>query len=127
MMRWTSMISTTTVIVAVSTLTGCHSAGPMQLTLGAIDVKVGKGDPPDNFEEVAQIIGRDGAACGLYGFRGTYERAMVDLKNQAYKLGGKYVQIMTLTEPYLRGECFDNNYTISGTVYRKARKRGNER
>jgi hypothetical protein len=102
-------------------VSSCSSAKPIQLVPGALDVKVAKGDPPDNFREVGQVTAQDGQGCGLYGFRGTYERAIIDLKNKAYALGGEYIQIMTLTEPHLRGECFDNNYIISGVAYKKAR------
>jgi hypothetical protein len=85
----------------------------------ASNVKIGKSDPTDNYAEIGPITAVDGSGCGLYGNRGTYNRAMVILKNEAYQAGGDYVQIITLTEPHLRGDCFANAYTINGTLFKK--------
>lgn len=41
------------------------------------------------------------------------------MKNKASQLGGDYVQILSLSEPHLRGGCFDNTYKINGTLFKK--------
>jgi hypothetical protein len=46
----------------------------------------------------------------------------MDLKNRAYQLGADYVQIFTIREPYLSGDCFRNEYAITGTAYKKVRE-----
>jgi hypothetical protein len=82
-------------------------------------VKVAKSDPADNYSEIGPITATDGFGCGAFGNRGSYDLAMVRLKNMAHEKGGDYVQLVTLTEPHLRGNCMDNVYTISGTLYKK--------
>lgn len=99
-------------------MTGC-AAPIVKMSEGASTVKVGKSDPADNYSEIGPITASDGSGCGAYGYRGTYDRVVVILKNMAYQLGGDYVQIFTMTEPHLRGGCFDNAYTISGTLFKK--------
>jgi len=92
------------------------------LVPGAERVTVGKNDPTDNFSDVGQVTGFDGRGCGGFGYRGIYERAVLDIKNKAFQLGADYVQIFTITEPHYRPGCFDNLYKISGTAYKKVRK-----
>lgn len=98
---------------------GCVSA-PIQLTTGAEKVRVAKSDPPHDYAEVGHLTGSDGAGCGAFGSRGTYEGAVNSLKNQAHAIGADFVQIFTITEPHFRPGCFDNVYTISGSAYKKS-------
>jgi len=93
----------------------------VSLKPGAEIVKVAKADPPDNYEEIGPVSGYDGKGCGGFGYYGTYERAVTDIKNRTHSKGADYVQIFTITEPHLRGDCFDNLYKLSGTAYRKVR------
>lgn len=86
-------------------------------------VKVGKSDPADNYTEIGPITATDGSGCGAFGSRGTYDRAVKVLKNKASLQGGDYVQIFTLTEPHFRPGCFDNVYTINGTLFKKTSDR----
>ena len=100
---------------------GCATAPPMQLTSGAENVLVAKSDPGDNYEIIGPVSGFDGEGCGGFGYLGTYERATTSLRNKTYNMGGNYAQIISLTEPHLRGDCFDNEYVIRGTAYKKVR------
>jgi S1-C subfamily serine protease len=54
----------------------------------------------------------------LYGSRGTPERAYTKLKNHAAALGADYIQIYSISEPHLSGNCFSNVFTISGMAYK---------
>jgi len=108
-------------LVCIALLSGCATAPVVSLRPGAEIVKVAKADPPDNYEEVGPVSGYDGKGCGGFGYYGTYERAVTDIKNRAHSKGADYVQIFTITEPHLRGDCFDNLYKLSGTAYRKVR------
>jgi hypothetical protein len=95
---------------------------PMVLKPGAGNVMVAKSDPGNNYEIIGPISGYDGADCGGFGYYGTYERAITNLRNKTYDMGGDYAQIITLTEPHLSGGCFDNKYSIRATVYKKVRE-----
>lgn len=101
-------------------ISGCATP-PIQLTPGADKVQVAKSDPGDNYEIVGPVSGSDGKGCGGYGYLGTYERATTDLRNRTYDMGGDYAQIISLTEPHLRGGCFDNEFAIRATAYKKIR------
>lgn len=102
-------------------IAGCATAPPIQLTPGATNVLVAKSDPGDNYEIIGPVSGSDGKGCGLFGYMGSYERAITDLRNRTYVIGGDYAQIISLTEPHLRGDCFDNEYVIRATAYKKVR------
>lgn len=97
---------------------GCTAPTVMLSDAGRV-VKVGKSDPTDNYTEIGPITATDGRGCGAYGYRGSYDRAVVELKNKASLQGGDYVQIFTLTEPHFRPGCFDNVYKINGTLFEK--------
>ena len=101
------------VILLVATfLYGC-AAPEIKMSSGASTVKVAKSDPPDNYSEIGPITAIDGEGCGGFGYRGTYNRAVIRLKNKTYKMDGDYVQIFSLTEPHFRPGCFDNIYKIN--------------
>ncbi|MBI3378507.1 MAG: hypothetical protein HY035_08950 [Nitrospirae bacterium] len=108
-------------LLATVFLSGCVTIPVVSLRPGAEAVKVGKADPLDNYQEVGPVSGYDGKGCGGFGYYGTYERAVTDIKNRAYEKGADYIQIFTITEPHLRGDCFDNLYKLSGTAYKKVR------
>jgi hypothetical protein len=99
-------------------LAGCANP-PINMSEGAKSVKVGKSDPTDNYSEIGPITATDGHGCGGFGILGTYDQAVIILKNDAFEKGGDYVQIMTLTAPHSEYGCFANPYTISGTLFKK--------
>jgi S1-C subfamily serine protease len=105
------------ILLLVMLVVGCATT-PAVLSPGASDVRMGKADPPINAKELGPVKGSNGAGCGLYGYRGTYERAYIQLKNAAPALGANYVQIYTISEPHLSGDCFVNVFSISGMAYR---------
>ena len=105
-------------ILAIVCISGC--AGPkIKLSQYGQQVKVGKSDPTDNYSDMGSITAVDGSGCGAIGYKGTYDRAVILLKNKASLKGGDYVQIYTLTEPHFRPGCFDNEYKINGTLFKK--------
>ena len=116
------MNSKTAVLVSLLlAIAGCVTAPPMQLISGAGNVLVAKSDPGDNYEIIGPVSGSDGKDCGGFGYMGTYERATTSLRNRTYNMGGNYAQIISMTEPRLRGDCFDNEYAIRATAYKKVR------
>ena len=104
-------------------LCGCATIPLYNLQQGAEVVRVAKADPPDNYQEAGQISVYDGAMCGpmYWGYKGTYEQAVIKLKNKAYQMGADYIQIFTISESDLTSNCGNNIYKISGTAYKKVR------
>lgn len=102
-------------------ISGCATAPPMLLTSGASKVIVAKSDPSDNYEIIGPVSGFDGKGCGAFGYMGSYERAITNLRNRTVNMGGNYAQLISITEPHLRGECFDNEFIIRATAYKKVR------
>ncbi|GLS90372.1 hypothetical protein GCM10007916_14390 [Psychromonas marina] len=100
-------------------LTGCATAPKLTTIKAAESIKVTTFSPPSGYEFVAPITVVDGTGCGSFGYRGTYERAEIILRNKAYSLGADYVQINTVREPYLNyPDCFVNTYQIQGATYK---------
>jgi hypothetical protein len=109
------------VLLCLGGLCGCVTAPHVSLMSGAEVVRVAKADPSDNYQEVGPVSGYDGSGCGIYGYCGSYERAMINIMNRAHQMGADYVQIFTITEPHLDSDCYNNIYKISGTAYKKVR------
>jgi len=97
------------------------TAPPLQLQPGAEKIQVAKSDPGDNYEIIGPVSGVDGEGCGGFGYLGSYERATISLRNKTQSMGGDYAQLISLTEPQLRGECFDNQFILRATAYKKVR------
>jgi hypothetical protein len=93
-------------------IAGCKSAPPVILSQSAADIQVGKSDPASNFRMIGPLTVYDGEGCGGFGYCGSYERAVTYLRNQVSYMGGDYAQIVSIQEPHLRGQCFDNVYSI---------------
>ncbi|NVJ61134.1 MAG: hypothetical protein HWE27_12140 [Gammaproteobacteria bacterium] len=75
--------------------------------------------PADNYKEIGPIEASDGKGCGTFGYEGTYDRALINLKSKAAEQGGDYVKLDILNLPFLVGNCFDNSYTIIGVLFKK--------
>ena len=112
------------VLFLMTFLASC-AATPVVLERGAQNVKTGKNDPPEGSVEIGSISVQDGSGCGLYGFRGEYERAVILLRNKAMQMGGNYVQIYSMTEPHSDYNCFVNSFVIRGTVYESSGQKRN--
>lgn len=98
-------------------LAGC--GGRVQpMVPGAELVQIGKGDVTSGYQYMGEVTGVNGQGCGLYGYRGTYAGAVINLRNQAYAMGANYVQIMSQTQPMPTYGCFVNEYIIEATAYR---------
>lgn len=100
-------------------LVGC-AGKPVVLDNLSKNVRVVKSDPGPNYIEIGPITAQDGKGCGLFGYTGTYDQAVLKIKKLAVKQDGDYVQIFTIREPHFRPGCYDNAYTISGTLFKKS-------
>jgi hypothetical protein len=107
--------------IFVFAISGCTTirAPLVVLDSGAEKVVVAKSDPGDNYKVIGPVSGTDGEECGGFGYMGTYERAITNLRNKTYVMGGDYVQIIKLTEPYSATHCYVNEFSIRGTAYKK--------
>jgi hypothetical protein len=111
------------ILALLQVVVGCVTVPPMTLSPGANKVLVAKSDPGDNYEILGPVSGVDGQGCGGFGYMGSYERATTGLRNRTHTMGGDYAQLISITEPTLRGDCFDNQYIISATAYKKVRNK----
>ena len=103
-------------LVIESFISGCT---PIKtLRPGAETVRVVKGDAPSDLVYVGEVSGQDGSGCGVWGYKGTYERAVIDLRNKAIAMDANFVQIMGMDTPNREYRCYDNTYRIDGTAYR---------
>jgi len=110
------MRAATIALIALA-LAGCAGKPPV-LREGADRIQVAKNDPPPGSTYLREISVQDGSGCGLYGYKGSFARAVIHLRNEAQKLGADYVQIMGRDTPNLEYGCYDNTYRIDATAYR---------
>ena len=106
------------IVITLALVTGCASAPPIALLEGAENVQVSEAAPGDNYQSLGPVTGHDGKGCGDFGYEGTYERAVTDLKNNTHLLNGEYARILSRVEPHASGGCFDNNYVINAIAYK---------
>jgi len=110
-----------TSLAVIPFIIGC-STSPLAVNLksGADSVIVKDVKPSNQYEVIAPVSVSHGTGCRDFGYLGTKEDAMKELKNKTVELHGDYAQITTVTTPHLDGGCFKNEYTIMALVYRKA-------
>ena len=71
----------------------CAHAPVSGVTEAGASVEVGKGDPPKEMIELGAFEAIDPPACPTDGKAGTYEGAIVSLRNTAGRVGADYVQV----------------------------------
>jgi len=110
----------------VLTITGC--AGGIKIPhlsvadyetkiSGSERVVVSKVSPENGAKNKGSIIGVHGNGCGLMGFKGDRDGAIIALKNKAVRMGASYVLILKEQGPYSDGKCAHNEYKIEGNAY----------
>jgi len=102
---------------------GC-AAQKIELQPGSSKIAVSTEKPGSNYKYVGALSATHGNGCGAFGSRGNYQDAVAILKNKALNLKADYIRIKRITEPHLRRsnsefQCFDNEYIISASAYRK--------
>lgn len=116
--------NTLIILFLVLAIPGCAIPRPVQeLAAGAEDVTVSKDFPGENYSVIGPVSGVDGTQCGLQGYKGSFDGAITNLKNNTYDMGGNYAQITRVKEPHWIGPCFNNEYAIEGTAYKKVHEK----
>lgn|GEM_PF-2589912 len=109
-------IRKSSLLVGALLAVGC--AQKQVLLSGAEQIRLVKGDAPHDAIYVSEVSGQHGAGCGIWGYKGTYAGAAIDIRNKALAMGADYVQVMDQDRPNLEYQCYDNIYRIDGTAYR---------
>jgi hypothetical protein len=82
-----------TLLSLALTAAACAHAPMSGVTEPGARVEVGKGDPTREMIELGAFEAVDPPACPTDGKAGTYEGALVSLRNTAGRVGADYVQI----------------------------------
>ena len=109
-----------TTLAIAGFVVGC-STSPLSVDLepGAQNIIVKDIKPTGAYEVIAPVSVSNGKGCRDFGYLGTREEAMKELKNKTKEINGEYAQITAVTKPHLDGGCFKNEYTIMALVYKK--------
>jgi len=109
-----------TTLATLTFLSGC-SISPLTVDLdpGAENVIVKDVKPSNDYDMITSISASNGRGCRDFGYLGTQEEALKDLKNKTNDLRGDYAQIVKVTKPHLDGGCYVNEYEIMAIIYRK--------
>jgi hypothetical protein len=103
-------------------LMGCAPAPPVVVSPGAGEVRTGKADPGEGYQELGPVTATHGGGCGMFGHEGAYEGATALMKQKAALMGADYVQIYQIIEPHPKIGCgVYKGFTIRGTAYRQRR------
>lgn len=84
----------------------------------ANDIEVAKADPPPGSANLGPIEAVHGNGCGGFGARGSFDGAMIVLRNLAAARKANYVSLLTTTPPHQEGGCYDNKFVIRAIAYR---------
>ena len=82
-----------TFLLSALAAAACAHAPVSGVTEAGARVDVGKGDPPKDMVELGAFEAADPPGCPSDSKTGTYEGALVSLRNTAGRLGADYVQI----------------------------------
>lgn len=101
-------------------ISGCAFAptGGIPLAPGAANVGIGNSKPAAYYISKGIVWGQDGGGCGYYGYFGTRENAIADLRNKAANIGADYVQITNEQDSYKSMSCETNLYKISAIAFK---------
>jgi len=116
-------IKTLILITLSAFLTGCVGNTPKKLNTGAERITIDEAKPNGYYEVIGAVTGVDGDGCGSFGYKGSYERAVIDLQNKINELHGAYAQQTSIVKPHLDGGCFNNEYQIRAVAYRKVQNK----
>jgi hypothetical protein len=106
----------------VVSLLRCAPAPPVGVSAAAAEVRTGKADPGEGYQELGAVTATHGGGCGMFGHAGSYEGATALIKQKAALLGADYVQIYQIVEPHPEMGCgMFKGFTIRGTAYRQRR------
>jgi len=72
---------------------------------GAGEVRTGKADPGEGYQELGPVTATHGGGCGMFGHKGSYEGATALIKQKAALMGADYVQIYQIVEPHPEIGC----------------------
>ena len=109
-----------TTLLLTSFFVGC-STTPLDVKLNeeAKNVLVKEDKPQNNYELISSISVSNGKGCRDFGYLGTKEDALKELKNKTKQLGGDYAQVTNVSKPHLDGGCYVNEYEIQAIIYKK--------
>jgi hypothetical protein len=110
--RWSA------VCVAVS-LAACGKTPPAQ-SPQARAVVLSEQPAPTGYVRVRDISAKSGKGCGFFGEVGSREGAEILLRDEAAKLGARYVQVTSFVGPRPNHACLEHEYQLSGVAYRSA-------
>lgn len=104
--------------ILVLAVAACGGMAPLPpASAQATEVTVAKADPPPGSADLGPIEAAHGEGCGGFGERGTFEGAMIALRNAAAARGANYVALIATMSPHLSGGCFDNRFVLQGIAY----------
>lgn len=116
MQKLSLAIAVTSLLMAA----GCAQQRTTMQQEGAEHIVVSKDPAPAGAELLQTITAVDGSGCRGFGHVGVRPLVEIDLRNQAFALGGDYVQIVEARKPGsdAAGPCLSNGYQLQGQVYR---------
>ena len=105
-------------VVAVAALAACAAPQSPALSPAATSVTVGNTRPPWA-AKLGPIDVKDGWGCGAYGSHGSYDAAVVALRNRTADMGGDYAEILSVIKPVANGFCgAESEWTIHAMAYK---------
>jgi len=96
------------------------TASPTELTEAGRVVRTGTAEPGAGYLQLEPVSGSHGRGCGRMGLSGTYEGALVALRNAAAEQHADYVRIDRDEPPHHTPDCFVNTYTLAGVAFRQS-------
>lgn len=91
---------------------------PPTTSARAAEVTVAKSDPPPGSTDLGPLEVVHGYGCGGFGDTGTFEGAMIMLRNAAAERGANYVMLVATMPPHSTAGCFDDGFVLQGIAYR---------
>jgi len=104
-------------VYAVAFSVACGGAVPPQ-SAAARGVVLSEQPPPNPYVRLRELSVKSGKGCGVLGEPGSREGAEALMRNEAAKLGARYVQLTSFEAPRPNHQCLEHEYQLRGVAYR---------
>lgn len=95
----------------------CGGKAPAQ-SARARGIVLSEQEPPAGYVRAGELSVKSGKGCGMLGERGSREDAEARLRNEAVKLGARYVRVTSYEPPRPNHQCLEHEHKLSGIAFR---------
>jgi len=103
--------------IGLGLIVACGGSPPPQ-SAAARSIQLSEQPPPSGYVRLRELAVTSGKGCGVLGVPGSREGAEALLRDEAAKLGARYVQVTSFEGPRPNHQCLEHEHKLGGVAYR---------